>query len=128
MTALNSPSIQAAKSPQILGDVEREKIHATAQKLTTHYFAQLLQELSKDQEAIGGFGEELMRPELNRALAEAIVQSPAGDEITSTIEHRMIMIQEGASGHKISTPETAIDTYEYIRDEYLQEEAKNNAV
>lgn len=128
MTALTATSIQAATPPQILSDAEREKIHATAQKLTTHYFAQLLQELSKDQEAMGGFGEELMRPELNRALAEAVVQSPAGDEITNTIERRMIMIQESASAHKVSKPETAIDTYEYVRDEYLQEEAKNNAV
>lgn len=128
MTALTATAIQATIPPQILSDAEREKIHATAQKLTSHYFAQLLQELSKDQETMGGFGEELMRPELNRALAEAVVHSPAGDQITDTIERRMIIIQEKASTQKATRSQSAIDSYEYIRDEYLQEEAKNNAV
>lgn len=101
--------------------VDQAKIHKTAQKMASQLFAQLLQELSHDQEAIGGFGEELMRPELNRALAEAIVDTPAGDAITGSIERRMLLIQEKSESYEKVRNPSIVDTFDYIEREYLRE-------
>ena len=101
--------------------VDQAKIHKTAQKMASQLFAQLLQELSQDQEATGGFGEELMRPELNRALAEAIVDTPAGDAITDSIERRMLLIQEKSESYEKVRNPSIVDTFDYIEREYLRE-------
>lgn len=105
-----------------------EKIYATAEKMTAQLFAQMLNELSKDQEAPGGFGEELMRPELNKTIAESIAKTAAGAEITESIAKRMIYIQEKSSPKELSKAESVIDGIDYVEQEYLKQEAFIHAV
>lgn len=125
--SLNTQNTMISHEAGIRAD--SEKIYATAEKMTAQLFAQMLNELSKDQETPGGFGEELMRPELNRTLGESIAKTAAGSEITESIAKRMIYIQEMAERKDvIKHPSSVIDTSEYVEQEYLKQEALIHAV
>lgn len=72
-----------------------KKIRETAEKFTSVFYTQFVGEMMKEQEHIGGFGEEMFQSFLSESIAEQLTVSEAGQDMVETISQQLIQLQNG---------------------------------
>ncbi|ARN84525.1 hypothetical protein [Candidatus Nucleicultrix amoebiphila] len=69
----------------------------TAEKLAGVFFSQVVNECLKEDEPLGGFGEQMVRSFFNEILGEKLAESGAARDLTGAIERQILHLQETSS-------------------------------
>ena len=89
----SSPTTAMPKLPYEGSDPK--KIQETAEKFTSVFYTQFVGEMMKEQDHIGGFGEEMFESFLSESIAEQLTLSEAGQEMVEAISQQLLQLQNG---------------------------------
>lgn len=96
-------SVQTKALPLRPHSNSEEAVYAAAQKYSSVFFTQFVQEMMEGLESVGGFGEEMYRTLLADAIGETLATSPSGQELTQILATQMNTLQDG---HQKPSPAT----------------------